>query len=141
MRWKANPVLKPQVDTSLSLESSVRFQWPFVADEWPFFYWWSIQKMSESPDQTLAEQPQEQSGQRPPCPTPASLLKAVSDFHSRAEVRVIQTSHYRTTCRILGEGPALVLSPGIASTYQGFALLLNKLSEQFRTIIYDYPGD
>lgn len=97
--------------------------------------------MTELPDQTLAQPDQENSGQRSPCPTPASLLKAVSDYNSRAEVRVIQTSHYRTTCRILGEGPALIVSPGVASTYEGFTLFLNKLSEQFRTIIYDYPGD
>ena len=92
--------------------------------------------MTELPDQTLAQPDQENSGQRSPCPTPASLLKAVSDYNSRAEVRVIQTSLYRTTCRILGEGPALIVSPGVASTYEGFTLFLNKLSEQFRTIIY-----
>ena len=31
--------------------------------------------------------------------------------------------------------------PGIASTYRIYALLLNRLAERFRTIVYDYPGD
>jgi len=43
--------------------------------------------------------------------------------------------------RILGEGPPLFLVPGIASTYQVYALLLNQLAGRFRTILYDYPGE
>lgn len=76
-----------------------------------------------------------------PCPRPASLTKALDDFERRAETRIVETSHYRTTCRIIGDGPPLIVSPGLASTYRGFAILLNTLSERFRTIIYDYPGD
>jgi pimeloyl-ACP methyl ester carboxylesterase len=65
----------------------------------------------------------------------------VSDYDSRAEVRVVETRYGRTTCRILGQGPTLVVSPGLASTYRGFALFLNTLAEHFRTVIYDYPGE
>jgi pimeloyl-ACP methyl ester carboxylesterase len=45
------------------------------------------------------------------------------------------------TYRVLGEGPPLILSPGIASTYRGYALTLNTLAPRFRTVIYDYPGE
>ena len=45
------------------------------------------------------------------------------------------------TYRVLGQGPPLVLVPGIASTYRIYALLLNRLAERFRTIVYDYPGE
>ena len=45
------------------------------------------------------------------------------------------------TYRVLGEGPPLILIPGIASTYRGYALTLNRLAERFRTIVYDYPGE
>jgi pimeloyl-ACP methyl ester carboxylesterase len=45
------------------------------------------------------------------------------------------------TYRILGQGPPLFLIPGIASTYRVYALLLNRLAEHFRTILYDYPGE
>ena len=45
------------------------------------------------------------------------------------------------TYRTLGHGPPLFLIPGIASTYRVYALLLNRLAEHFRTILYDYPGE
>ena len=45
------------------------------------------------------------------------------------------------TYRILGQGPPMFLIPGIASTYRVYALLLNRLAEHFRTILYDYPGE
>ena len=45
------------------------------------------------------------------------------------------------TYRVLGNGPPLILVPGIASTYRTYVLLLNRLAERFRTIVYDFPGD
>ena len=45
------------------------------------------------------------------------------------------------TYRILGNGPPLILVPGIASTYRIYALVLNRLAERFRTVLYDYPGE
>jgi pimeloyl-ACP methyl ester carboxylesterase len=45
------------------------------------------------------------------------------------------------TYRILGEGPPLILAPGIASTYPIYALLLNQLAQRFRTVLFDYPGE
>ena len=48
---------------------------------------------------------------------------------------------YRMTYRVLGQGPPLVLIPGIASTYRGYALTLNRLADRFQTVVYDYPGE
>jgi pimeloyl-ACP methyl ester carboxylesterase len=45
------------------------------------------------------------------------------------------------TYRVLGDGPPLILVPGIASTYRAYALTLNLLSERSRTVVYDYPGE
>jgi pimeloyl-ACP methyl ester carboxylesterase len=45
------------------------------------------------------------------------------------------------TYRILGEGPPLILIPGLASTYRVYALALNVLARRFKTIVYDYPGE
>ena len=45
------------------------------------------------------------------------------------------------TYRVLGEGPPLVVLPGIASTYRGYCLTLNRLAERFQTLLIDYPGD
>ncbi len=79
--------------------------------------------------------------ERRPCPAPANFRAEVSRYDSAAEVRRWDGPRYRMTYRILGQGPPLFLIPGIASTYRVYALLLNQLSEHFRTILYDYPGE
>ena len=85
-----------------------------------------------------------------PRPRPASPLpRAPANFRAevaaydrqRADVGNWDGPRYRMTYRVLGQGPPLVLIPGIASTYRGYALTLNRLAERFRTIVYDYPGE
>ncbi|HMB03245.1 MAG TPA: alpha/beta hydrolase, partial [Isosphaeraceae bacterium] len=78
---------------------------------------------------------------RPPCPAPADFRAAVAEYDRNARVDVWGGPRYRMTYRVLGQGPPLILSPGIASTYRGYALTLNKLAPRFRTILYDYPGE
>jgi len=78
---------------------------------------------------------------RPPCPAPADFRAEVAAYDARAEVGTWQGPRHRMTYRVLGAGPPLILVPGIASTYRGYALTLNRLAERFRTIIFDYPGD
>jgi pimeloyl-ACP methyl ester carboxylesterase len=78
---------------------------------------------------------------RPPCPAPADFRKAVADYDRDAQVGVWVGPRYRLTYRLLGQGPPLILIPGIASTYRGYALLLNTLAGRFRTVLYDYPGE
>ena len=58
-----------------------------------------------------------------------------------AQAGVWEGPRYRMRYRVLGQGPPLILVPGIASTYRVYALLLNTLAAQFRTILYDYPGE
>src|SRR6478736_6089322 len=65
----------------------------------------------------------------------------VADYDAEAEVAEWNGPRYRMTYRTLGEGPALVVLPGIASTYRGYAPTLNRLAPRFRTIIADYPGE
>ncbi len=78
---------------------------------------------------------------RPPCPAPADMLREVTEYDRRAEVGVWAGPRYRMTYRVLGEGPPLILVPGIASTYRGYAITLNRLAARFQTILYDYPGE
>ncbi len=78
---------------------------------------------------------------RSPCPAPADFRKAVEAFDAQARVGHWKGPRYRLTYRELGQGPPLVLIPGIASTYRGYALTLNLLATRFRTIVYDYPGE
>lgn len=75
------------------------------------------------------------------CPPPADFRKAVADYDAHATIGVWEGPRYRMTYRLLGQGPPLILIPGIASTYRSYALTLNTLAMKFRTIVYDYPGD
>jgi pimeloyl-ACP methyl ester carboxylesterase len=65
----------------------------------------------------------------------------VARYDAHAQVGRWDGPRYRLTYRLLGHGPPLVLVPGIASTYQVYALLLNQLAGRYQTILYDYPGE
>jgi pimeloyl-ACP methyl ester carboxylesterase len=93
------------------------------------------------PDQSALPETFERDPPRPPCPAPANLRAEVARFDARAHAGHWDSPRYRVTYRTLGEGPPLVLVPGIASTYRTYALLLNLLSERFQTVLYDYPGE
>jgi pimeloyl-ACP methyl ester carboxylesterase len=89
------------------------------------------------------EQPAASPADEPPrrCPAPADFRAEAAAYDRAAEVGVWSGPRYRMTYRVLGQGPPLILSPGIASTYRGYALTLNLLAARFRTIVYDYPGE
>ncbi len=76
-----------------------------------------------------------------PCPRPADFRAEVARYNAQADVGAWAGPRYRMTYRVLGQGPPMVLVPGIASTYRTYALLLNQLAERFRTIVYDFPGE
>jgi len=80
-------------------------------------------------------------GERPPCAGPADFRQELSLYDAQARVDRWDRPRYRMTYRTLGQGPPLLIVPGIASTYRIYALLLNRLSERFTTILYEYPGD
>ncbi len=85
---------------------------------------------------TLAAEPP-----RTPCPAPADFRAEVAAFDSSAVVGRWDGPRHRLTYRVLGQGPPLILCPGIASTYRGYALTLNRLAARFRTVVFDYPGE
>jgi pimeloyl-ACP methyl ester carboxylesterase len=78
---------------------------------------------------------------RQPCPAPANILAEVARYEASAKVAHWDGPNYRMTYRVLGEGPPLLVVPGIASTYRSYALLLNLLAQRFQTVLYDYPGE
>jgi pimeloyl-ACP methyl ester carboxylesterase len=92
-------------------------------------------------DQAPAAAPAQDAAPRPPCPAPADFRAAVAAYDRDAQVGAWDGPRYRMTYRVLGQGPPLILVPGIASTYRVYALLLNTLATRFRTILYDYPGE
>ena len=65
----------------------------------------------------------------------------VVQYDRSAEVGQWSGSRHRMTYRRLGEGPAIVLLPGLASTYRGYAPTLLRLARRSRTIQVDYPGE
>ena len=78
---------------------------------------------------------------RQPCPAPADFREEVKRYDEQAETGRWSGPRYRMTYRALGNGPPLIVVPGIASTYRSYALLLNRMAQRFRTVVYDYPGD
>lgn len=94
--------------------------------------------MTESETETEAEN---EAPTRPPCPAPADFRREVAAYDRSATVVRWDGPRYRMTARVLGDGPPLIVVPGVASTYRGYSLTLNTLAERFRTVLYDYPGD
>ena len=83
--------------------------------------------MSEIPASAVET---DENAARPPCPAPADFRAEVARYDREARTGIWEGPRYRMTYRVLGEGPPLILIPGIASTYRGYALTLNKLSER-----------
>src|SRR5206468_1859540 len=75
---------------------------------------------------------------RPPCPAPADFRAEVAAYDRAAEVATWAGHRHRMTYRTLGQGPPLIVIPGIAATYRGYALMLNRLAGRFRTVVFDY---
>jgi pimeloyl-ACP methyl ester carboxylesterase len=93
------------------------------------------------PDQSTIPGNADQPVDRPPCPAPADFRRELAHYDQKAETGTWSGPRYGMPYRILGNGPPLILVPGIASTYRTYTLLLNRLSERFRTVVYDYPGE
>ena len=79
--------------------------------------------------------------ERLPCPQPADLAAEIAAFDREAERGRWEGPRYRAGYRIKGDGPPLLIVRGISGSIAGFALLVNRLAERFRTVLYDYPGD
>jgi pimeloyl-ACP methyl ester carboxylesterase len=62
----------------------------------------------------------------------------VAEYDRTAEVRQWHGPRHRMTYRVLGQGPPLMLLPGLASTYRPTLL---RLAGRFQTIQLDYPGE
>jgi pimeloyl-ACP methyl ester carboxylesterase len=93
------------------------------------------------PPETIAQTNANDAPSRPPCPAPANFQAEVLAYDQNAEAAIWDGPRYRLTYRVLGQGPPLIVCPGIASTYRGYAVMLNRLAARFRTVVYDYPGE
>ncbi|MDB5351425.1 MAG: putative hydrolase or acyltransferase of alpha/beta superfamily [Planctomycetota bacterium] len=94
----------------------------------------------QSPPEHATETPPAEAPRRA-CPAPADFRAEVARFDANASVGQWAGPRYRMTYRSIGEGPPLILCPGIAATYRGYALMFNLLASRFQCVVYDYPGE
>lgn len=74
-------------------------------------------------------------------PDVISFADEITRYERSSQLGVWEGPRYRMTYRVHGEGPPLLVIQGLASTYRGYAPMLNRLGSRFRTIVYDYPGE
>lgn len=68
-----------------------------------------------------------------------SVAEALRRFDREAQRGVCDTGRYRCRYSAWGDGPTLVLVPGLASDARSFALLASRLMRHFRVVVYDLP--
>lgn len=76
----------------------------------------------------------------PGCPTPIEWQDVLRDFHKQADAWYLDRPGYRLSGRTWGEGPPLYFLNGIGGDLELFALLVFLLKDQFRCVLYNYPG-
>jgi pimeloyl-ACP methyl ester carboxylesterase len=74
-------------------------------------------------------------------PEPIDFRAEVAEYDRRAIVGTFDGPRHRMTFRVLGQGRPMILVPGLASTYRGYAPTLNRLARRSRTVQFDYPGE
>lgn len=74
------------------------------------------------------------------CPPPLAWQEVLSEFHSQASVWYLDRPTYRLTGRMLGSGRPLYLLNGFGGTHEIYALLVWLLRDEFRCVLWDYPG-
>ncbi len=75
-----------------------------------------------------------------PCPPPLAWQEVLGEFHAQAGVWYLERPKYRLTGRMLGTGRPLYLLNGFGGTHEIYALLVWLLRDQFRCVLWDYPG-
>ena len=74
------------------------------------------------------------------CPSPLEWQDIVTEFRNQAEAWYLDRPRYRLTGRMWGSGPPLYLLNGMGGTLELYALLVWLLRDNYRCVLYDYPG-
>jgi pimeloyl-ACP methyl ester carboxylesterase len=72
-------------------------------------------------------------GSRPP------LAEVLERFERQAIQGTCNTGRYRCSYHVWGQGPPLIIIPGLAINARSLALLCAHLADHFRCIVYDLP--
>lgn len=76
----------------------------------------------------------------PACSATLVLSTALAQFASEAGQGVCDTGRYRMRYRVWGQGPALIIIPGLCDDAEAFVLPMARLSRQFCCIAYELPN-
>lgn len=74
-----------------------------------------------------------------PCPTPLAWQEVLHSFDQLALMRTYEAAQGELDVTEFGEGPPLLMLPGIVGTPRLFALTAWLLREEFRCILFDHP--
>ena len=74
------------------------------------------------------------------CPEPLSWRQVLERFRTESTSWALDRGHYTLRGRCWGEGPPLYFLCGIGGTCELYALLVWLLREDFRCVVWDYPG-
>ncbi len=74
------------------------------------------------------------------CQTPVTLRQARERFAREASWHEVDTRRYRCRYFSWGQGPALLMVPGLAETADSFIPLACRLTPQFRCLSYELAG-
>lgn len=80
-----------------------------------------------------------ETGEAPACSAGLVLATSLAQFASESGRGVCDTGHYQMPYRVWGQGPALIIIPGLCDDPETFALPMARLSRQFCCITYELP--
>ena len=75
----------------------------------------------------------------PECSRRLELSECLAQWSSEATFGTADTGRYRCSYFVWGQGPTLVLVPGMASDAQSFVMLAARLKSAFRCVSFDLP--
>lgn len=81
-----------------------------------------------------------ETNEAPECSAALVLSASLERFRREAHTGVCDTGRYRLTFRAWGQGPALIVVPGVAGNLETHVLPLSRLSRNFCCISYTLPA-
>jgi pimeloyl-ACP methyl ester carboxylesterase len=95
-----------------------------------------VEPTNDTPDHS--PQPAESAPEA--CPPPLAWREVLSAFHEQADDWSVDRPGYHLPGRAIGTGSPLYLLGGFGGSYQLYALLAWLLRDDFRCVLWDYPG-
>jgi len=78
-------------------------------------------------------------GNHEPCPTPLSWQDVLHSFDEQAQTHQFEAPHGTIRVTEIGDGPPIMVLPGLMATPRLFALTAWLLKDEFRFLLVDHP--